>query len=115
MIIRDKGVLEVSVPSAARAASGNSGPMSGYDDAESLRIQLNVSAFTVAAGNTLDLVVEDTMDDGTSWNVIGTFAQRVGVGREVINITQPFADTIRFRWTVGGAANPTFEVRTFVQ
>jgi hypothetical protein len=114
VIVRGAGVLEVPLASAARAASGDSGPLAGYDDADSLRVQLDVTAFTVAAGNTLDVVVEDTLD-GANWNVLGTFAQKTAAGREVINITQPFGDTLRIRWTVGGTPAPTFEVRWFVQ
>lgn len=113
-IVRGAGALEVILPSAARAASGDSGALTSYDDAESLRIQLNVTAFTAAAGNTLDLVVEDSLD-GVNWNAIGTFSQKTAAGREIINITQPFGDMIRYRWTIGGAPAPTFEVRHFVQ
>jgi hypothetical protein len=100
---------EEVVPSASRTASGDSGLLSGYGPASTLRIQLDVTAFTVAAGNTLDVVVEDTLD-GASWNVIGTFAQKTAVGREVVNVTSPFSDRLRVRWTVGGAPAPTFGV-----
>ncbi len=100
---------EEVLPSAARAASADSGVLSGYGDASTLRVQLNVSAFTVGAGNTLDVVVEDTLD-GTNWNPIATFAQMTAAGRAVVNVTTPFADRLRVRWTVGGAANPTFSV-----
>jgi hypothetical protein len=90
---------------AARTASGDSGPQRGYQSADALRVQLDVTA---AAGTTptLDVVIEDTLD-GANWNVIGTFAQKTGPGREVINITTPFTDRLRARWTVGGAA-PSF-------
>lgn len=49
---------------------------------------------------------EDTLD-GTNWNPVAAFAQRVGVGREVVNVTAPFSDRLRVRWTVGGTA-PSF-------
>jgi hypothetical protein len=100
---------EAVVPSAARAAGGDSGVHSGYGVASTLRVQLDVTALTVAAGNTLDVVLEDTLD-GINWNPIATFAQKTAVGREVLNVTTPFADRLRVRWTVGGAANPTFSV-----
>ncbi len=101
-------------PSAARTASGDSGVYSGYGAASTLRAQLNVTAFTVAAGNTLDVVIEDTVD-GTNWNVVGTFAQKTGVGREVINITGVFSDRVRARWTIGGTPGATFGVRVVSQ
>jgi hypothetical protein len=100
--------------SAARTASGDSGPIPGFGDRVSLRVQLNVTAFTVAAGNTLDVVVEDTLD-GTNWNPIATFAQKTAAGREVINITAPFTDRLRARWTVGGTPAPTFSVLGYVE
>jgi hypothetical protein len=97
------------VESAARAASGDSGPLGGFGDESTLRAQLNVTAFTVAAGNTLDVVLEDTLD-GTNWNVIATFAQKTAVEREVVNVTAPFTDRLRARWIVGGTPAPTFDV-----
>jgi hypothetical protein len=95
--------------SAARAASGDSGAFTGYGVASTLRVQLDVTAFTVAAGNTLDVVLEDSLD-GSTWNPIATFAQKTGAGREVLDVISPFADRLRVRWTVGGTPNPTFSV-----
>jgi hypothetical protein len=93
------------VGSAARTASGDSGPQAGFGDESTLRAQLDVTA-AAGTGPTLDVVLEDTLD-GTNWNVIGTFAQKTGPGREVINVTSPFTDRLRARWTVGGTA-PSF-------
>lgn len=113
---RPQGVYveEDFAPSAARTASGDSGVFSGYGAASTLRVQLNVTA-VAGTGPTLDLVIEDTVD-GTNWNVIGTFAQKTGAGREVINVTGVFSDRVRARWTVGGAAPSfTFGVRVVSQ
>ncbi len=98
----------------ARTVSGDSGAVAGFGDKVSLRAQLNV---TVAAGTspTLDVVVEDTLD-GTNWNVLGTFTQRVAPGREVINITGLFTDRLRARWTIGGGTPSfTFSVLGYVE
>lgn len=99
------GVVDTLVPSAARTASGDSGPLTGWGVPASARVQLEVTA---AAGTspTLNVVIEDTLD-GTNWNVVGTFAQKTAAGREVINLSTPFADTLRARWTVGGTT-PSF-------
>jgi hypothetical protein len=98
-------LLNTFAASAARATSGDSGTQPGYESADTLRAQLNVT--TVAGtGPTLDVVLEDTLD-GTNWNVIATFAQKTGPGREVINVTAPFTDRLRARWTVGGTT-PSF-------
>jgi hypothetical protein len=102
------GWNEQLVSSAARTTSGNSGVITGYGPAVSLRVQLNVTA---ASGTTptLNVIVEDTFD-GTTFNQIGAFAQKTTVSREVINITTPFTDRIRVTWTIAGTT-PSF---TFV-
>lgn len=113
-IARDAGVLETWAASAARTVTGDTGSRPDYDSADSLRVQLDVTAAS-GTSPTLNVVVEDTLD-GTNWNTIGTFAQRVAAGREVINITSPFGDTVRARWTIGGTTPSfTFSVVAFAQ
>ncbi len=97
--------------SAARTASGDTGPQPGFGDERTLRAQLNVTAAS-GTSPTLDVVLEDTLD-GTNWNVIGTFAQKVALGREVVNVTIPFTDLLRARWTVGGGT-PSFTFSVIV-
>lgn len=99
------GVSDAVVASAARAASGDSGALSGWGVASTLRCQLNVTAAS-GTSPTLNVVIEDTLD-GANWNTIATFAQRVAAGREVVNVTTPFTDRLRVRWTVGGTT-PSF-------
>lgn len=113
-ILRDAGAAEVPVDSAARTVSGSIVAGTNYGSADSIRAQLDATA---ASGTTptLDVVIEDTLD-GTNWNAIGTFAQKVAAGREVINITTPFTDQVRVRWTIGGTTPSfTFSVRTYIQ
>lgn len=96
---------EAVVASQPRTTSGDSGVLSGYGDASTLRAQLDVTA---AAGTSPNLTafVEDSLD-GVNWNVIGTFAAKTAAGREVINVTTPFADRIRLRWVITGTT-PSF-------
>ncbi len=89
-------------PSGTRTTSGDSGPQSGFGDERTLRAQLIVTA----AAGTLDVVLEDTLD-GTNWNVVATFTQKTATGREVVNVTAPFTDRLRVRWTIGGTT-PSF-------
>lgn len=91
--------------SAARTVTGNSGVLTGYDGASTLRVQLDVTA-SAGTAPTLDVVVQDTLD-GTNFNTIGTFTQKTTIGREVINITTPFASRLRVLWTIGGTT-PSF-------
>ncbi len=106
------GSTDTLVASAARTASGDTGTLHNWGGPSQARVQLDVTAFTVAAGNTLDVVVEDTLD-GTNWNVVGTFTQRTGIGRQVIALSTPFSDRLRVRWTVGGTPAPTFSVVSY--
>lgn len=106
------GLTETLVSSAARTTSGDSDTLTGWGVPATARVQLDVTAAS-GTGPTLDVVVEDTLD-GTNWNVIGTFAQLAGVGREVINITTPFAERVRVRWTMGGTSpSYTFAVTAY--
>jgi hypothetical protein len=108
----DPGVVDTLVASAARTSSGDSGVLAGWGRPSVARVQLDVTAIT-GTGTTLDVVIEDTLD-GTNWNVIGTFAQKTAVGREVINITSPFTDRLRVRWTAAGTApSVTFSVLAY--
>lgn len=100
-----RGASETLVAPAARTASGNSGALGQFSHAAVLRLQLDVTAAS-GTSPTLDVVIEDTLD-GTNYNTIGTFAQKTAAGREVINITTPFSETLRVRWTVGGTT-PSF-------
>ncbi len=106
-----RSAVDTVVASAARTTTGASGAQPGYGPTKVLRAQLDVTA-VAGTGPTLDVVVEDTLD-GQNWNVIGTFAQRSTVGREVINVTTPYADRIRARWTIGGTA-PSFTFSVLV-
>lgn len=96
---------DILAASAARTASGDTGVLSDYGRANTLRVQLDVSA-VAGTTPTLNVLLEDTLD-GTTWNTIGTFAQKTAAGREVINVTSPFAKRIRVSWTVGGTT-PSF-------
>lgn len=100
--------------SLARTASGDSGAVAGFGDKVTLRVQLSITAASGTAP-TLDVVLEDTID-GTNWNVVGTFGQKTAAGREVVNITSPFSDRLRARWTVAGTTPSfTFSVLGYVE
>jgi hypothetical protein len=92
------------IESLARTTNGSSGDLRVYGG-ESLRAQLNVTAATGTAP-TMSVLIEDTLD-GVNYNTIGTFAQKTAAGREVINITVPFSETLRVSWTIAGT-NPSF-------
>ena len=101
-------------PSAARTTSGQTALLSSMDRAN-LRVQLNATVVT-GTTPTLDVVIEDTVDGGTTWNTIGTFTQLTAAGRQVINVTSPFTDSVRARWTIGGTTPSfTFAVDAYLE
>ena len=99
------GYVQDTPVSGTFTASGDSGVLTGYGPAATLRAQL---AVTAAAGTTptLNVVIEDTLD-GTNWNQVAAFAQKTGAAVEVLNVTAPFADRVRVRWTIAGTT-PSF-------
>jgi hypothetical protein len=92
------------IETTPRTTSGSSNTVQAYGG-EIVRAQLNVTA---ASGTTptLNVLIEDTLD-GINYNTIGTFAQKTAAGREIINITTPFSETLRVSWTIAGT-NPSF-------
>lgn len=104
---------EEVVASASRTADDDSGTLTGYGRSKSLRIQLDASN-DAGTTPTLDVVVEDTLD-GTNWNTIASFTQVDDNGnREVKDVTTPFADRVRVRWTIGGTDSPAFTFSVIV-
>lgn len=108
------GQLDTLVASAARTTTGNSGTLgAGWGAVSSIRAQLNVTA--VSGTPTLTVLIEDSLD-GTNWNTVGTFAAKTTTGREVINITGLFTDTMRVSWTItGGTPSATFDVIAYTE
>lgn len=98
-------IEETVVASAARTVTGNSGILTGWGGATTLRAQLEVTA--AGAGDTLDVVIQDTLD-GTNFNTLIAFTQATGATREVKNLTTPFADRVRVLWTIAGNGSETF-------
>jgi hypothetical protein len=96
------------IESSARTVSGSSNIVQAYGG-ESLRCQLNVVGVS-GTTPTLNVVIEDSID-GVNYNTLASFPQKTAVGREILNITTPFAENLRASWTItGAAANFTFGV-----
>lgn len=105
---------EILVPSAARTTAGDSGAWHGFGPIETIRAELSVTAASGTSPN-LTVFIEDSLD-GTNWNVIGTFAAKTAAGREVLNITTPFAEQVRVRWAITGTTPSfTFSCAAFAQ
>lgn len=99
--------------SAARTASGNGSAFGGFAQSSKLAAQL---AITAASGTnpTLDVVIQHSIDGGTTWHDLITFAQQTGTATlfadyaEVeASTAQVYGDKLRAKWTVGGTT-PSF-------
>lgn len=101
----DPSAIDLLVESAVRTTSGDSGPTDGWSIPKTLRVQLDVTA-VAGTSPTLDVVLEDSLD-GTNWNTLATFSAQNTPGHQVVNVTTPFADLLRARWTIGGTT-PSF-------
>lgn len=66
--------------SAARTASGNSGTLTVAGELTSATIQLRVTAAS-GATPTLNVYVQTSYDDGTTWTDLLSFAQATAAGR----------------------------------
>lgn len=73
---------------------------------DALRVVLNVTAAS-GTGRSLDVVIEDSVDDGATWVTRVTFAQKMAAGTEAKDITGPI-EKLRVRSTIGGAT-PSFD------
>lgn len=117
--------------SAARVASGNGDTLDltalaadrSVSLPPSLRVQLDISAVSGTTPS-LTVVIEDSLDGGQTFNVVGTFVAQTVTGRTVIAIAPsgvaqaagfvwPFnARRLRARWTITGTTPSfTFQIR----
>lgn len=116
------GTRESLIASQAVTGDGVLYDNTRWGDVSVARVQLNLTALTYdaaavgAVAPTFTVVLEDTLDDGATWNTIGAFAARTAIGREVINITTPFSDRVRVRHTLTGTSpSATFAVDAYTE
>lgn len=85
--------------------SGKTTELEGYRGARFIRAQLQARAETNTEGSYLQVFIEDTLDSGANWNPVGEFPRIISDGERmdevrIINVTQPFTDTLRVRWEI---------------
>jgi hypothetical protein len=110
------GHRERVVALAARTVSGNSGALAGdYGMAKAIRVQVQSTA---VSGTTPSLVVtvEDSVDDGVTWNVIDTFGAISTVTRIVRTTSATFGPKLRVSWAITGTTpSVTFSVDLYAK
>lgn len=67
---------------------------------------------TASAGTTptLDIAIEQAWDlsnETTDWTSLGSYAQKTGVSKDVLLVTNPFTRKVRANYGIGGT-NPSF-------
>lgn len=100
--------------SAARTASGNGDAFPGFGDADKLAAQLVVSSRS-GTNPTLDVVIQHSIDGGSTWFDLISFTQATAAGNELkaysdvqASSAQLIGDRLRAKWTIGGTNTPTF-------
>jgi hypothetical protein len=93
------------IESSTKTTNGSSNIVKA-DGGEFARVQLNVVG-VAGTSPTMDVTVEDSVDNGLTFNPIGNFTRKTTTAREVISIAAPFAETLRISWAIAGT-NPSF-------
>lgn len=105
--VAEQFATEVIVASAAQTANGST-VVNGYAAADTVEAELNVTAVS-GTNPTLDVVIETSIDGGTTWAQVIAFTQKVAAGSQLMALPAgTYGDQIRARWTIGGTAVPTF-------
>lgn len=99
--------------SAARTASGTGDAFPGFGEADKLAAQLVVSARS-GTNPTCDVVVQHSIDGGSTWFDLISFTQATAATSELkaysdvqASSAQVIGDRLRAKWTLGGT-NPSF-------
>ncbi len=135
--------MQTLVASAAQSTSGNSGALNQHFELLSAAVfVLDVTAAASAAGDTLDVYVQHSWDEGASWDDFVHFTQVLGNGGAkkflafwslfggapttplkapqdgalAAGVQQgPVAATWRVKWVIAGAGSHTFTFSVGVQ
>lgn len=99
--------------SAARTATGVGSAVCGFERYEKFTCQLVVSAAS-GTSPTLDVVVQHSIDGGTTWFTLLTFTQKTAAGNELKTesevdaaTAEVYGDCLRVSYTIGGTT-PSF-------
>lgn len=95
---------DAGLSSAARTANGTSAQFDTHG-ARQFDVTLTVTA-SAGTTPTLDLRLETTLNNGTSWHTVGSFPQRTGNGSDARPFTG-LGSRCRWAWTISGTT-PSF-------
>ena len=100
----DRPRPDAAVASAARTATGTSSAFE-TQSADSIEGTLVVTAGS-GTTPTLNVSLETSIDGGTTYSTVGSFAQKTGAASEG-KVFGPLGDLSRWRWTIAGTT-PSF-------
>jgi hypothetical protein len=107
------GIEKTLLASGARTTTGTGSAVCGFGRYEKFTAELVVSA---ASGTTptLDVLVEHSIDGGTTWFTMITFTQKTTTGNELKTeseveaaTAEVYGDCLRVKYTIGGTT-PSF-------
>lgn len=109
--VKSDGAIMSGVLLAHQVARTTTADGSDSDNgaATSLGAKAQIHCTSASAGDTLDVIIEDSAD-GVTWATIGTFTQLTAVGSELISIAGTVRQHVRASWIIAGTG-PSF---TFV-
>lgn len=98
----DVTLVAGSVSSAARTATGTGSAFQTVNT-DSIEGFLSVTAVSASSSPTLDVRLETSLDAGSTWSTVGSFAQATGVTTKN-KVFGPLGDSCRWGWTLGGSS-----------
>jgi hypothetical protein len=98
----DVTLVAGSVSSAARTATGTGSSFQTVNT-DSIEGFLAVTAVSASTSPTLDVRLETSLDAGSTWSTVGSFAQATGVTTKN-KVFGPLGDSCRWGWTLGGSS-----------
>lgn len=114
-----EGALDNLLVSAARTTSGNSAQIFSFGPITGLVIQVKVS-FVNGTSPTLVVSLQDTVDDGATWNdvpgaITGTINSVSTTVIRLNTVNTPVSERMRISYTIGGTTPSfTFKVDSYI-
>lgn len=99
----NRRTLHTATGETASTTGAAFSPTTGTD---ALRVVLDVTAVSGTAPS-LTVVIQDSVDGGSTWVQRAAFAEKMAAGTEGIDITGPF-DKLRVKSTIAGST-PSFD------
>lgn len=112
---------ETLLAAGAKTASGTTAINPSFAGVHDLLVQVAVTAAAGTGSPTLDVIIQQSVDDGTNWHDVAglTFTQVASAAAPIAELKVPtgkIAGALRVKYTIAGT-NPsfTFSVKAFAR